>query len=157
MLIRSINVLNIADKSVCKFSYCVQCSTLNLFSPDSKDQEFLLGLRKDFVAMQERLDSHLNYRIRRLLRLDVALPCIEFLHLNPVPCTNVSYTLIIVINSWHLLITNSWFKIFYCIVPLRSPLSFKNLDHFSSSSSFFVHHDAIMLSCTRSDSCSVVQ
>lgn len=40
----------------------------DMSSPDGKDQEFLLGLRKDFVAMQERLDSHLNYRIRRILR-----------------------------------------------------------------------------------------
>ena len=102
VLYNFMNVLNNTAKIVSKFSYCVQCSTLYLFSPDSKDQEFLLGLRKDFVAMQERLDSHLNYRIRRLLRLDVALPCIEFLHLNPVTCTHVSYTLIVIIDSWYL-------------------------------------------------------
>ena len=45
--------------------------TLLHSSPDAKDQEFLLGLRKDFVTMQERLDTHLNYRIRRILRFDV--------------------------------------------------------------------------------------
>lgn len=37
-------------------------------SPEAKDQEFLSGLREDFVAMQEKLDSHLNYRLGRILR-----------------------------------------------------------------------------------------